>query len=73
MSDTLTPTKTFSPLTLKGEITRRKANKTRTPKVKAKSFVLPAMSKPQIQAVLAGQIVEVTFKSDRREVVALAS
>lgn len=53
----------FSLNTLKGELTRRNKNKTRTPKVRAKSYILPGLTKPQIKSLVAGdaESVEVEF------------
>jgi hypothetical protein len=73
MPKTPTPTHTFTAAALKAEQGRRKNNKTRPKgeKAKAKSFIFPAMNGDQIEAVLAGSVVELTFKSGRVELVGL--
>ncbi len=70
---TITPTTTFTAQALHAEQGRRKNNKNRPKgdKAKATSWVFPAMGGEQIQAVLAGSVVEVTFKSERVELVGL--
>lgn len=68
---TLVATRTFTAAALDAELGRRKNNKTRTEKVRAKSFVLPALSKAQMDEIKAGAIVTITFKSGRVELVGL--
>lgn len=74
---TITPTKTFTAKALADELARRANNKARRrageKPAKAKSWVFPAMSGPQIEAVLAGQVVTVEFGSGRTEYVGLGS
>lgn len=73
---TITPTKTFTAKALADELARRANNKARRrageKPAKAKSWVFPAMSKQQIEAVLAGEVVEVGFGSGRTEHVGLS-
>lgn len=73
---TITPTKTFTAKALADELARRANNKARRrageKPAKAKSWVFPAMSKQQIKAVLAGEVVEVGFGSGRTEHVGLS-
>lgn len=72
MSNTaVTPTRTFTARALDAEVGRRRNNKTRDEKVRSKSFVLPALSKVDIEAIKAGGTVEVSFKSGRSEIVGL--
>ncbi len=68
---TTTATRTFAPAALDAEIGRRRNNKTRDIKVRAKSFVLPALSTSDIAAIKNGDVVEITFKSGRVEHVGL--
>lgn len=71
----ITEYRTFTEKALKAEQGRRRNNKARRangePTVKAKGYVLPAMSGPQINTVLAGEPVVVTFKSGRVTAVSL--
>ena len=75
MPETKSPTKTFTAKALSDELARRVKNKARKRQGKdatrAASWVFPAMSKAQIEAVLAGEIVTVEFKSERVELVGL--
>lgn len=68
---TVTATKTFTAAALTAELGRRKNNKKRDVKVRARSFVLPALSAANIAAIKAGEIVTVDFKSGRTEHVGL--
>ncbi len=68
---TITPTRTITATALRAEQGRRRNNKTRDIKVKAKSFILPALSGDQINAILVGEVVTVMFKSERVEHVGL--
>lgn len=72
MSDTIvTPTKTFTAAALTAELGRRRNNKSRDVKVRAKSYIFPALSKADIAAIQAGEVVTVSFKSGRVEHVGL--
>lgn len=68
---TVTPTKTFTAAALTAELGRRRNNKSRDVKVKAKSYVFPALTKANIKAIQEGEIVTVSFKSGRTETVGL--
>lgn len=72
MSDTtITATKTFTAAALTAELGRRRNNKTRDEKVRAKSYIFPALTKANIAAIQAGEIVTVEFKTGRVEHVGL--
>jgi hypothetical protein len=70
---TLTPTRTFSKLALTNELARRQNNKARkaagAAKARAASWVFPGLTKDVIKAVIDGEVVEVSFKSGRTEVI----
>lgn len=75
MSTTITPTRTFTAAALEAELGRRKNNRKRRannedPK-RAKSFVLPRLSKADMRAIKEGAVVTVTFQSGRTEHVGL--
>lgn len=71
-----TPTHTFTRQAIVAEQGRRKNNKARLRNgekaARAKSWVLPALGKSDLEAVLAGHVVEVNFHSGRTEYVALS-
>lgn len=71
MTTTLTPTRTFTALALDAELGRRRNNKTRDEKVRAKGYVLPALSREDIANLKNGELVKVEFKSGRTEIVGL--
>lgn len=71
MSNTVTATKTFTAAALTAELGRRRNNKSRDVKVKAKSYIFPALTKANIKAIQAGEVVTVEFKSGRVEHVGL--
>ena len=54
--------RSFSAASVKGEVTRRRLNKTGRTPVRSKSWVLLGMDSNQLDAVLAGESVEVEFK-----------
>lgn len=67
----IVPSRTITAAALVAEQGRRRNNKSRDVKVKAKSFILPALSADQMDAIIAGDLVTLTFKSGRVEHVAL--
>lgn len=73
---TTTPTKTLTAKALDAELGRRRNNAKRAangePKVKAKGFVLPSLSKAQMALIKNGEVVTLTFKSGRTETVGLS-
>lgn len=71
MPSTLTPTRTFTATALDQELGRRRNNKTRTQKVRARSFILPALSREDIAKIKEGEVVTVNFKTGRIETVGL--
>lgn len=68
---TITATKTYTAAALDAELGRRRNNKRRDTKVRAKSYVLPKLDSADIDAIKAGEIVKVEFKSGRVEYVGL--
>lgn len=71
ITETVSATKAYTAQALDAEVGRRRNNKARDNKVRARSYVLPALSSADIAAIKAGNIVRVEFKSGRVEFVGL--
>ena len=74
---TLEVTRQFTATALDAELSRRKNNKAREaagePRARSKGFVLPSLTKDDVKALKAGELVTKTYKSGRVEVIGIKS
>lgn len=71
MSNTITPTRTYTEKALDAELGRRRNNKTRETPVRGKGFLLTSLSKADMDQIKAGTVVVKSFNSGRVEHVGL--